>query len=62
MATNKEMLHKAEAGEAVLGCRACGRVVDVEDAVWIDPSTTKATTGDNGAPYHVECAPEESES
>jgi hypothetical protein len=40
-------------------CTRCGGLVDEDEAVWIDPQTAIATCGDSGAPYHVECAPEE---
>ncbi len=42
-------------------CAACGKWIDSEDEVWINPETTEATTGDQGAPFHVDCAPEEDE-
>ena len=32
-----------------------------DDAVWVDPHTGVATTGDAGRPYHVSCAPPEKE-
>lgn len=37
----------------------CTLALSPEDAVWVDPVTRKATTGDTGAPYHVACAPKE---
>ena len=40
-------------------CYECGLWVDQDDAVWIDPKTGIATTGDEGKPYHIDCAPEE---
>ena len=40
-------------------CTACGKDVDADDAVWVNPDTGEATTGDNGKPYHVDCAPPE---
>lgn len=43
--------------EMVHRCKWCGDLVDADDAVWIDPETGDATTGDKGAPYHVACAP-----
>lgn len=38
-------------------CWECGIPVDEDDAVWVDPFTGEATTGESGAPYHVPCAP-----
>ena len=40
-------------------CAACGKEIDDDDTVWVDPSTGEATTGDRGQPFHVDCAPEE---
>lgn len=40
-----------------LKCVWCGKALDEEDAVWVDPDTGDATTGDAGKPYHVACAP-----
>jgi hypothetical protein len=42
-------------------CAECGKQVDSEDTVWIDPKTGEATTGEKGNPYHVECAPNQRE-
>lgn len=40
-------------------CFGCGKDVDGDDAVWVNPNTLEATTGPKGCPYHVECAPSE---
>jgi hypothetical protein len=40
-------------------CECCGNMVHVDDAVWINPNNGQATTGDEGRPYHVHCAPEQ---
>jgi len=32
-------------------------MVHVDDAVWVNPKTGEATTGDEGKAYHVSCAP-----
>lgn len=50
-----------EGREATVRCYNCGRRVTVEETVWIDPTTTAATTGDSGRPYHVHCAPPQKE-
>ena len=42
-------------------CEACGKRVEEDDAVWIAPLTREATTGEDGRPYHVECAPAQEE-
>jgi len=42
-------------------CQECGDEVGQDDAVWVDPHTGVATTGDAGRPYHVSCAPPEKE-
>lgn len=38
-------------------CHDCGGDVEADDAVHIDPETTR--TDGNVRPFHVECAPEE---
>lgn len=43
----------------MIRCNLCGNVVIEEERVWVDPITGRATTGDKGRPFHVECAPEE---
>jgi hypothetical protein len=40
-------------------CWDCKTEIEKNDEVWIDPVTTKATTSDEGKPYHVMCAPNE---
>lgn len=40
-----------------LFCAECRAPIDEEDAVWVNPASGEATTGDAGKPYHVECAP-----
>jgi len=40
-------------------CFECGLWIDQDDVVWIDPKTGRATTGDEGKPFHIDCAPEE---
>lgn len=42
-------------------CYNCQCWVDQEDVVWVNPKTGEATTGDNGKPYCVSCAPENME-
>ena len=39
-------------------CACCGKAVEVEETVWVNPTTREATV-ENGSPYHVECAPGE---
>lgn len=48
-----------EREEAMLtyACAGCPRQVPEDDAVWVNPETGEATTGDGGRPYHVSCAP-----
>ena len=40
-------------------CDECNKIVHVDDAVWVNPKTGEATTGDEGRPFHVECAPKQ---
>lgn len=40
-------------------CYECKEWVNEEDTVWVNPQTGEATTGEDGKPFHVECAPEQ---
>lgn len=40
-------------------CANCGKWIDAEEVVWIDPETGDATTSEMGKPFHVDCAPEQ---
>jgi hypothetical protein len=42
-----------------LFCAECRAPVNDDDAVWVDPETKAATTGESGKPFHVGCAPEQ---
>jgi len=35
----------------------CELALSREDAVWIDPITREASTGERSVPYHISCAP-----
>ena len=57
----KTKINQFENGRATVEyhCFKCGKMVDADDAVFINPSTGEATTGDGGEPFHVECGPSE---
>jgi len=40
-------------------CDCCKEWMTEDDAVWINPNTLEASTGDSALPYHVKCAPEQ---
>lgn len=48
---------QAEEVQPKLSCFLCANPIDEQEAVWVDPDTGEATTGDSGKPYHVACAP-----
>jgi hypothetical protein len=41
----------------MIECYECRGELYFIEAVWVDPTTGKATTGDGGEPFHVKCAP-----
>lgn len=50
-----------EQAQVKLSCFLCAQAVEEQDAVWVDPDTGEATTGEKGRPYHVACAPAQEE-
>ena len=48
-----------DASGSTVECHECGKPVELDDSIWVDPNTGEATTGERGRPFHVECAPGE---
>ena len=49
----------AEKFGQIHACFGCRQAVEEDETVWIDPKTGAATTGKDGQPFHVGCAPEQ---